>query len=94
MAGWVSPTANGYHGGSPPTIIDITSNNSIIDDFFNQLMGHHQKVSEPLQKCFTANLLRHWNELISVLREEPRGRWSCEQVYEHQFVRTVITAMK
>ena len=27
------------------------------------------------------------------MREELRGRWSGEQVYEHPFVRTVITTM-
>ena len=41
LAGWISPTANGYHGGTPPTMKDISTDDDKIDKFVSELMGHH-----------------------------------------------------
>ena len=94
LAGWISPTANGYHGGTPPTMKDISTDDDKIDKFVSELMGHHIHVSVSMQKYFIANLLRHWNQLICALRQEPNKKWLGEKVNNHPFICKVQIAMR
>ena len=92
MAGWISPTENGYHGGSPPAMDDIVTESELVETFVAQLLGHHG-LTIPMQRFFVANLLRHWNQLIDVLQLQPKGIYYGDKVQHHSFVHEVRRAM-
>jgi len=92
LAGWISPTENGYHGVSPPSMDDIVTESVLVENFVAQLLGHHG-FTIPMQRFFVANLLRHWNELIEVLQKKPNGDYHGNKVKYHNFVHEVKKAM-
>ena len=47
-----------------------------------------------MQRYFIASLLRHWNELVCALRQEPNGKWLGEKVNNHPFICKVQIAMQ
>ena len=86
MAGWTQVADQGYHGGHPPSMGDITEEKNKISAFVKALLGHHTGMDEDLHHFFTANLLRHWSQFISILRDEPRGKYEDSKLEIHPFV--------
>ena len=93
LAGWINRAENGYHGGSPPSMDDIDTDKDKVERFVNEVLGHHKHVNVPMQRFLVANLLRHWDELIKALQQEPKGKWDGAKVNDHPFIHQVRSAI-
>ena len=71
MSGWTHKIEEMWHGGYPSTLEDITVDKYIVVKFVKALMGHRMHVSIGLQRFVIANILRCWQQLISVIKSEP-----------------------
>ena len=71
---------------------DINTERGKVDNFVRELMGHHKNVEVDMQRFFITNLLRHWNELVKALQQEPKEKWKSDNVKDHPFVFLVRTA--
>ena len=82
----------GYHGGNPPSLTDILDENDKVDKFVDCLLGHHLYVNKSMKHLLTANILRHWNEFLSIVQKEPRGKYADEKWRFHPFAAQVLRA--
>ena len=92
IAGWRQVLGQGYHGGAPPLLDDITDEYEKVDKFLKCLLGHQSKVKDDLKQLLVANLLRHWNETVEIIQKEPKGRYIGEQYKSHPFIANVMNA--
>ena len=92
IAGWRQVLGQGYHGGAPPTFDDVEEERDKIPHFVSSLLGHHLNVKDNIKMLLVANLLRHWNESVELIRKEPKGRYEGEKYQAHPFVSQVKRA--
>ena len=92
IAGWRQVLGQGYHGGAPPTLEDITSEVEKVDKFVESLLGHHLHLKDNLKKLFVANILRHWKESVETIQKEPLGRYEGEKYCTHPFIANIEKA--
>ena len=80
----------GYHGGIPPTLEDIEDNVEKVDIFVSNWLGHHTRVSVPMQRFLVANMLRHWHETVDLIQKEPKGIYSDDNYKKHNYVHKIF----
>ena len=80
----------GYHGGIPPTLDNIEEDVEKVEFFVSSWLGHHTRVSVPMQRFLIANMLRHWNETINLIPKESKGIYSDKNYRKHNFVHKIL----
>ena len=92
IAGWTQVYGQGYHGGVPPTFDDVEEEREKVPHFIASLLGHHLHICPKLKMLLVANLLRHWNETVEIIRKEPKGRYENDKYNAHPFISQVKRA--
>ena len=92
IAGWRQVNGQGYHGGAPPTLDDISDEKDKVEKFVDLWLGHNSKVSREIKKLLIANMLRHWNEMVDIIQKEPTGKFAGELCNRHPFINKVNEA--
>ena len=87
----MQPLGQGYHGGNPPTLSDITDDVDKIDEFVNMWLGTHTKLSIEIQRFLVANMLRHWDETVLLIQKEPKNTYAGDNYKKHSFITRVVT---
>ena len=80
----------GYHGGIPPTLDDIECDSDLMNKFVTMWIGSHKGLDLGIKRYLVANMLRHWDETISLIQKEPRGVYSGEKYRRHIFIHKVF----
>ena len=78
-----------YHGGVPPNLDDVKSENTKIDNFVELWLGRHKHISHKIKRFIVANMLRHWEETIEIIQKEPRGLYRGEKYLTHPYIMKV-----
>ena len=93
ISGWTAMLNNNIHGGNPPTLNAITTEKDKVAPFVKELLGRHVNVKVDVQELIVANMLRHWDETLKVISNEPNGKYIGERINTHPFVHAVHNAM-
>ena len=93
ISGWTTVLNQSIHGGNPPNLRDVKTECSKLNDFVNNLIVCHKHIVKEVKELIVANLLRHWDETIDVIRSEPNGKYNGEKFRTHPFVSNVYTAL-
>ena len=54
--------------------------------FIEALLGHQKYICKELQEFFIVSLLRHWKELIGIIKDEPRNNYAGDKLESRIFV--------
>ena len=93
ISGWTTMLNQGIHGGNPPNMSAIRTDKEKVLPFVKHLLGRHVHIDEEVQLLIVANLLRHWDETIDVISNEPKGNYIGEKLNTHPFVHSVHMSM-
>ena len=80
VANWLVKMGDEYVGGIPPSGECITHKRELYDKFVNDLFSSEVHVHPKLKNMMTAIILRWYDDLVSLVKEEPLGRFKkhCE----------------
>ena len=84
---------NNIHGGNPPTLNAITTEKEKVAPFVTELLGRHVHLKVEVQELIVGNMLRHWDETLKVISNEPNGKYIGVKINTHPFVHTVHNTM-
>ena len=93
ISGWTTMLNQGIHGGNPPNLNMIMTDKEKLAPFVMEVLGRHLHVNVDVQELVVANLLRHWDETLDVISNEPNGNYIGVNINTHPFVHAVHTAM-
>ena len=85
------PLGQGYHGGYPPSLLDIEDEKEKIDSFVEMWLGTHTSLPLDLQRFLIANMLRHWKQTVDIIQKEPRKIFEGDKYKNHVFINKVFT---
>ena len=93
ISGWTTMLDNNIHGGNPPNLNAIKTDKDKLATFVMELLGRHVHLNVDVHELIIANLLRHWDEILDVISNEPNGKYIGVKINTHPFVHTVHTAL-
>ena len=90
IANWLMKMGDDYVGGVPPSGESIIHKKESYQPFVDELFASQSKLDGDFKKMLTASILRWYEDLVSLVKEEPLGRF--KEHYKHPFVARILKA--